>query len=221
MKGDWVPHYFGWHYLPNRAVAVAARRDPRLLRAARHVDRSHRRHPARRLSVQAVRPGCPSRSSTSGLWWLLCFTLQGALRRAAGRAGARRRRCVQALGAALFVLMPTLLARVGHAALCAHWLMLWALLVAPRARQRRDSRRRSGRRWACGRADRSRIWRRWCCRCWRRRRSPTRGDAPRAAAARRSAAAVVATLTGWWLSGLFVLQRRGIAGRPAGSATTR
>ena len=66
-----------------------------------------------------------------GLWLLLCYVLQGAL---AARLLGRWTSSValQALGAALFVLVPTLLARVGHAALCAHWLILWAMLLASR-----------------------------------------------------------------------------------------
>ena len=64
-----------------------------------------------------------------GLWLLLCFTLQGALAaRLVGRWVASP--WVQVCGGALCVLLPTLLARVGHTALCSHWLILWAL--APR-----------------------------------------------------------------------------------------
>jgi hypothetical protein len=39
----------------------------------------------------------------------------------------------QLLGAACFILVPTLLARVGHPALCSHWLLLWALWLYLRA----------------------------------------------------------------------------------------
>ena len=61
----------------------------------------------------------------------MCFTLQGALAaRLVGRWVAAP--WVQFCGGALCVLLPTLLARVGHTALCSHWLILWALLLASR-----------------------------------------------------------------------------------------
>jgi hypothetical protein len=60
-----------------------------------------------------------------GGWLLLCFALQGA-------AGAlligcwTRRTVLRVGGAALFVLSPVLLDRVGHVALASHWLLLLA-----------------------------------------------------------------------------------------------
>ena len=62
---------------------------------------------------------------------MLSFTLQGALgARLVGRSIDSA--WVQAAGGALCVLLPMLLARVGHTALCSHWLLLWALLLATR-----------------------------------------------------------------------------------------
>ena len=66
-----------------------------------------------------------------GPWLLACFTLQGwfgawLMSRWSPRVD------VQLCGATLFVLMPTLLIRIGHPALCAHWLLLWALVLAAR-----------------------------------------------------------------------------------------
>ena len=63
-----------------------------------------------------------------GAWVLICFVLQGVF-------GALLVRQVttdvvlQGLGAALFVLTPALLNRVGHTALCAHWTLLAAIWI--------------------------------------------------------------------------------------------
>ncbi|ALG68318.2 hypothetical protein AL038_12120 [Beggiatoa leptomitoformis] len=58
-----------------------------------------------------------------GFWLCLCFCLQGVL----GTLLIRRftqNIFLQVLGATLFVLSPVLLMRMGHVALCAHWLLL-------------------------------------------------------------------------------------------------
>jgi hypothetical protein len=63
-----------------------------------------------------------------GPWLLLCFALQGF-------CGARLVRIWsnstvhQAAGGVLFALLPTLLNRTVHPALCAHFLLLWALAI--------------------------------------------------------------------------------------------
>lgn len=61
-----------------------------------------------------------------GLWLFLCFVLQGVVGALLARLWTRNT-LVQVLGGGCFVLMPTLLIRDIHAALCAHWLLLWAL----------------------------------------------------------------------------------------------
>jgi hypothetical protein len=74
-------------------------------------------------------------------FWLLCsFVLQGVF----GALLVRTRTgqvAVQACGAALFVLAPPLLARHGHAALTAHWLILGCLWVYYGYEDPRHSRR--------------------------------------------------------------------------------
>jgi hypothetical protein len=64
-----------------------------------------------------------------GLWLLACFALQGvfgALLVARFTAAP----VLQVLGAAMFVQTPALIARTGHTALCAHWLLLAALWLS-------------------------------------------------------------------------------------------
>jgi hypothetical protein len=61
-----------------------------------------------------------------GIWLLICFVLQGVFGVLLTSLWTREPR-IQAAGGVLFVLVPTLLARVGHPALASHWLLLWAL----------------------------------------------------------------------------------------------
>jgi hypothetical protein len=66
-----------------------------------------------------------------GGWMLLCFVLQGAVAaRLIGRFVPHL--WLRVLGATLFVMAPILLGRAAHAALCAHWLILWCFLLATR-----------------------------------------------------------------------------------------
>ena len=205
MKGDWVPHHFGWHYFrtepwqwpPGTIHGYYA-----------PLGTSVGLTDSIPLAAYLLKPFAallPQPFQYLGLWLLLCFTLQGALgARLVGRWSASP--LVQVLGATLFVLVPALLARVGHAALCAHWLILWALLVASRAPDRR--------------------WRPWA---WAAlglasgmtqpylaamvlpilavaALTATTARTPRALA---MASAMAATVAGWWLSGLFVLRGEG------------
>lgn len=80
------------------------------------------------LLLKPFAPLLPVGAQYIGIWYLACTLLQ------AGFAAALVRRFApDALaawcGAALLTLMPALLNRYGHASLCAHWLLLWALWV--------------------------------------------------------------------------------------------
>lgn len=67
-----------------------------------------------------------------GLWLLACFVLQGVFGALlVGTVTASP--LLQLLGAALFVLSPVLLNRIGHQALCAHFLLLAALWLYTRS----------------------------------------------------------------------------------------
>ena len=72
--------------------------------------------------------GGPTPLQYLGVWSLTCFAAQGAI--GALITGLWTRSVVlRALGGALFVVVPTLLGRVGHPALASHWLLLWTLLL--------------------------------------------------------------------------------------------
>jgi len=68
----------------------------------------------------------PSQFQYLGPWLLLCFTLQGVFGVLISRLWTSSV-SLQLTAALLFVLTPTLLNRVAHPALCAHWLLLWVL----------------------------------------------------------------------------------------------
>ncbi len=135
-KGDWVPHYFGWHYFriePWHWPPGAVHGYYAPLGTSIGLTDSI---PLAAYLLKPFAAWLPAPAQYLGPWLLACFALQGAL-------GARLVSrfvpdpWVQWLGALLFVLLPTLLIRVGHAALCAHWLILWALLLATRPGPRR------------------------------------------------------------------------------------
>lgn len=202
MKLDWVPHFFGWHYFrsepwhwpPGTITGYYA-----------PLGSSIGLTDAIPLAAYALKPFAawlPPMFQYLGLWWLLCFALQGALgARLAGRSTSNL--ALQGLGAALFVLLPTLLARIGHAALCSHWLVLWALLIATRPHGR------PARPWEWGTLGlvagmvqpylAAMVLPLLAAAALDRRAT---APASRMAAL---AAAVSATVAGWWLSGLFVL----------------
>ncbi|HUU34236.1 MAG TPA: DUF6311 domain-containing protein, partial [Vicinamibacterales bacterium] len=111
MKGDWVPHHFGWHYFrtepwqwpPGTIHGYYA-----------PLGTSVGLTDSIPLAAYLLKPFAallPQPFQYLGLWLLLCFTLQGALgARLVGRWSASP--LVQVLGATLFVLVPALLARV-------------------------------------------------------------------------------------------------------------
>ncbi|CAN5340074.1 hypothetical protein BH10PSE14_BH10PSE14_38500 [soil metagenome] len=79
----------------------------------------------------------PTGLQVIGPWLLLCLMLH------VGFAYALLRRHAPdflsaLLGTALLTLLPTLYNRVGHATLCAHWLLLWALWVFVDSRRARS-----------------------------------------------------------------------------------
>lgn len=131
MRFDWATHYFGWkffrlepwHWPPG---AVHGYNAP-LGTAIGLTD-------ALPLAAYLLKPfsaWLPEDVQYLGPWELLCFTLQGAL--AARLFGRWTPHLLPRLAAAtLFVLAPILLARTAHAALCAHWLLLWCFLLATR-----------------------------------------------------------------------------------------
>jgi hypothetical protein len=154
----------------------------------------------------------PEPSQYLGAWLLLCFVLQGVFGVLLLRLATPDWR-LQLLGAALFVQTPALFNRLGHPALCAHWVLLasiWLLLDGTRAQRRGIAARgwRLRRSWR-----RAADWPAWCC-CWRWPPSrtapgvPPRGAARRAGFAADSAAAGLVMGGVFWLCGYFLVSSR-------------
>jgi hypothetical protein len=202
MKGDWVPHHFGWHFFrvepwhwpPGTITGYYA-----------PLGTSIGLTDSIPLAAYALKPigqWLPGEFQYLGLWLLLCFTLQGALAaRLVGRWVASP--WVQFCGGALCVLLPPLLARVGHAALCSHWLILWALLVV--SRPAADRFRPVG--WAALCLAAGMVQPYLSAMVLALLAAATMGghDVTAVRRAAAAAAAVGATVLGWWLSGMFIL----------------
>jgi hypothetical protein len=206
MKSDWVPHYFGWVYFRSEPWQWP----PGTIRGYyAPLGSSIGLTDAIPLAAYLFKPfdaWLPQPFQYIGLWWLLCFTLQGAFG-AQLTARATPRPLLQILGGVLFVLIPTLLTRVGHAALCSHWLVLWALVIATRPP---GSRIRPAEWAALGVC--AGLIQPYLAAMVLPLLLATAVDGREAGAMlrlRAVAAAGAATVTGWWLSGLFVLGGEG------------
>lgn len=131
MKGDWAEHYFGWHYFRTEPWHWPPGTIHGYLAPLGTSVGLTDSIPLVAYPLKLLSAWLPTPFQFLGPFVLACFALQGALgARLIARGGAEP--LAQLLGATLFVLLPTLLARVGHSSLCAHWLVLWALLVATR-----------------------------------------------------------------------------------------
>ena len=202
MKGDWVPHYFGWHYFRHEPWhwppgAVQGYYAP--LGTSIGLTDSI---PLVGYALKPLAVWLPTPFQYLGPFLLASFALQGAL---GARLIARRVDAVpaQVLGAALFVLLPTLLIRVGHAALCAHWLILWALLLATRP----PATRFQSVSWA-GLGLTAGMVQPYLAAMVLAVLGATAvapGSTPAARRLSALGAALAATMAGWWISGLFLL----------------
>lgn len=93
--------------------------------------------PLAAIPLKVLAPWLPTPLQYLRIWLLLCFAAQGV-------AGAlitglwTRSFVLRILGGALFVVVPALLGRVGHAPLVSDWLLLWgcSCISAIGARQR-------------------------------------------------------------------------------------
>ena len=131
MRFDWPIHFFGWHFFRTEPWSWP----PGLIHAYYYplgtsigfTDSV----PLMAFLLKPMQALLPATFQYLGVWLLICFGLQGLFGALIARIWTGRVPA-QLAGAALFVLMPTLLIRVGHPALCAHWLLLWAFWIALR-----------------------------------------------------------------------------------------
>jgi hypothetical protein len=200
MKGDWVPHHFGWHFFriepwhwpPGSIHSYYA-----------PLGTSIGLTDSIPLAAYALKPfgrWLSAEFQYLGLWLLLSLTLQGALgARLVGRWIDSA--WVQAAGGALCVLLPMLLARVGHTALCSHWLVLWAFLLATRTP------RAGPRHWTVLALVAGMVQPYLAAMVLGIAAAALLGSSewPLVRRARTVAATIAAMAVGWWLSGLFIL----------------
>jgi hypothetical protein len=136
LKSDWRVHFLGWHLFRHEPWQwPPGRLDGYYAPIGTAVGLTDS-IPLAAFVAKPFDAWLPPEFQYLGLWMLLCFALQGLFGVLLVRIWSPDRP-VQLLGAALFVLVPTLLNRVAHPALCSHWLLLWALWAALRDERRR------------------------------------------------------------------------------------
>jgi len=139
LQGDWGAHVIGWN---------AFRHDDwrwplgstRLLASPTGATVTYTdSNPLLCLLLKPFAALLPTPFQFTGLWLLSCILLQFAAAWMLLRPHVPDR-WLRLIGAALFTLTPTLLNRMGHADLCAHWLILLALhlFINVRNKVRRD-----------------------------------------------------------------------------------
>lgn len=126
MQLDWRIHFLGWHFFRNEPWHWPPGRIDSYFAPAGSAIGFTDSIPLVALLLKPFSAVLPPTFQYLGLWLLVCFVLQGVFGVLITRLWTPNR-LLQLLGAACFVLMPTLLIRVGHPSLCAHWLLLWAL----------------------------------------------------------------------------------------------
>ena len=126
MKLDWRYHFLGWHFFRNEPwhwpPGVVTSYYAPIGTAIGYTDSI----PLAAIGLKAFASLLPMPFQYLGLWLVLTFALQGLFGVLITRLWTSSR-WIELLGGTLFVLVPTLLGRVGHPALASHWLILWAL----------------------------------------------------------------------------------------------
>ncbi len=134
MKSDWRIHFLGWHIFRGEPWAWPPGRLVGYYHAPTGTSIGYTDSlPLVAFVLKPLSGALPMPFQYLGLWLLACFALQGYF-------GARLAQlwttspAAQFFTGAVFVLTPTLLNRAPHPALCAHWTLLWALLLSFRYR---------------------------------------------------------------------------------------
>jgi hypothetical protein len=126
MKLDWRINFLGWHIFRNDPWTIPPGVLSGYLAGEGTTIGFTDSIPLAAMALKLFDPWLPTPFQYFGLWLLLCFAVQGAVGALIVRVYTPNV-ALQLAGAALFVLVPTLLMRVGHPALTAHFVLLWAL----------------------------------------------------------------------------------------------
>lgn len=125
--GDRTTHFLGWHMFRHEAWSAPLGAIQSFGYPVGTSVALTDSIPALALPFKALVPAAGD-FQYIGLWLLACFVLQGVFG-ALLAATATGNVALRLLGAALFVLTPMLVHRVGHAALASHWLLLASLWI--------------------------------------------------------------------------------------------
>jgi hypothetical protein len=126
MQGDWRVHFLGWQFFRHEPWHLPPGRIDRYFAPMGTAIGLTDSIPIAALVLKPFAGSLPAAFQYLGAWLCLCFALQGAFGVLLMRLWTPYA-VHQLLGATCFVLVPTLLMRTLHPALCAHWLILWAL----------------------------------------------------------------------------------------------
>lgn len=136
--GDHAQHLLGWLFFRNEPWALPLGRIDGLLHPIGTTVGFTDANPWVSILLKPLSPWLPTNFQFIAPWLAMCFVLQGYF-------GARIMESIGAgpsqrvIGAALFVLAPPLLQRLGHDTLSAHWLLLgliWLHLQSDRSLER-------------------------------------------------------------------------------------
>lgn len=126
LVGDHAQHVLGWLFFRNEPWGFPIGRIDGLMYPIGTTVGFTDANPWVSVILKPFSPWLPVDFQFIGPWLALCFMLQGAF-------GAKIMEAItphvaqRLLGAALFVLAPTMLQRLGHDTLAAHWLLLAAI----------------------------------------------------------------------------------------------
>jgi hypothetical protein len=140
MHGDYRLHFLGWHLYRHGPWTLPLGAAPLLIWPIGSSTGLTDSIPIAGFVFKLIDPLLPATFQFIGLWLVLCFALQGFFGALIVQL-ATPRALLQFLGGLLFILSPPLIYRIVHAALTAHWLILWALWLALREDAGAPSRR--------------------------------------------------------------------------------
>ena len=126
MRGDWEWHFMGWHFFRNEPWHLPL---GKITNFSFPVGTSIGYTDSIPLFALLFKPFThflPADFQYIGLWIFISYILQGVFAALLIRLVSKNL-LIQAVGTLFFVMSPVLLHRLGHEALCAHWLLLAGL----------------------------------------------------------------------------------------------
>ena len=126
MRGDWKWHFIGWHFFRNEAWHWPLGKITHFLfpigTSIGYTDSL----PLLALLFKPFSHFLPTYFQYIGLWIFISYVLQGVFAALLIRLVSKNL-LIQTVGTLFFVMSPILINRLGHNALCAHWLLLAGL----------------------------------------------------------------------------------------------